>query len=164
MSVAGICTGTATMRGCEVTMPALTVTATALLANTGIYTIVSGIGYGQIKDCVVDIAHIKVATSSVTGRSFYVGGILANTSNVADYSVERSRVRFDKLEVTAIDNAPVANASYVGGLAGQGNVSHSSIQGELTITVTVAGYPFMGLRVAAWSNTLLSVWRQNTLS
>ena len=174
-NVAGICTGTATMRNCTVTMDKLSFksNATASAAKT---ISLSGIGSGAIADCVVEIDIIKAESAATVSHGFQVGGI----SSGGGYNIERSRIHFGKIEVTAGYDTPYVSSNiggivsniantykvsrcvvegdgqivvnlpkkgngtsnsgtgnvYVGGLAGSGNVSHSSIQGALNISVT----------------------------
>jgi hypothetical protein len=153
---AGICTGpsldasqtgTTLMQDCKVKISALTLTITGTYTQGTPSATVAGIGYGSIADCTVDIYEIKIASNSSGTRNFYAGGILAGTSNNNSlYSVERSRVRFDKLEVTAGEGLPYSSV-YVGGIAAQmansstAKVSDCVVEGDGEISVNL---PYTG--------------------
>jgi hypothetical protein len=188
--VAGICPLARLIQDCVVDINELSC-AVNLATNTQRAVAVSGIGYGAITDCDVDIGLIKLSvsdenSSTTNYRDVYVGGISAYTVPLAGMTsaaastnqiMERNKVRFGKIDVTSgetaviryfymggvtggisvasnstakvidcsVDGGEIAvnlagslvtNPFNVGGIAGQGHVSNSSVNGSLKINVT----------------------------
>jgi hypothetical protein len=112
------------IKDCTVTLDELTLTT----SGTGGNAALAGIGNGTITDCAVDIGLIKIAVGDTAGRGFNVGGIAAASGSGASLSasIERCNVRFDRLEVTADEDTPLANL-WVGGIGARVSLSNAKV-------------------------------------